>query len=100
MNPLDPLEREPSWLTAAADQRVAKMKDVAGNMITGYDVIMMMLTEPPEWATPTEAAAWEHECDNCRTSERPLITGNVERTARKKRVFIVFGACRLCLDQP
>jgi len=96
--------REPAWLTAKIDQRIAMMKDVLGPAVEGfadYNVVMTPLTEPPEGASEVAVAMWDGSCDNCgRFCPTLLWTGKSEREVAGVRVVITFGACPQCSGLP
>jgi hypothetical protein len=104
---LEPLEREPAWLTAAVDQRVALLAhllDAEIRKMAKVTVIMLQLTEPPMFATAAQIMAWDHACDNCSKpcpTDQDLLMGNVERTYKDSvKVVITFGACLDCMSRP
>lgn len=95
-------EKEPPWLQAKVDQRIAFMRDKLGDL--GWQLIkrqtallMTPLTEPDEGASELEFARWEHTCDNCGAYvPRTMWSGSVERMVDGVRVIISFGACPGC----
>jgi hypothetical protein len=92
--------REPAWLVAAVDQRLALlMEKLDGTMPEGVQVLMTPLTEPEEFATKLDMEFWDKSCDHCR-KHCPgfLLTGNVVREAFGLPVNITFGACRACME--
>lgn len=89
---------EPAWLIAAADQRLALLKEAhATGMLPKTDIILMMLTEPADGATPAEQEKWDSSCDNCNESpEDGLYTGSFEIDFKGIMVIINFGTCKNC----
>lgn len=96
--------KEPAWLLAKVDQRLALMKQVlapAERELTNYGVIMTPLTEPREGATAKEMAHWDNACDNCdRYVPDTIVTGSVIRRLFGLKVNITFGACPECMALP
>ena len=89
--------REPAWLTAKADQRLAMMIDATGDNFPQDAIVTTPLTEPEpgqEWEQ------WDRGCDNCGVyvpEGQLLWTGHVLRiTPKGSRVIINFGACAAC----
>jgi hypothetical protein len=96
----------PAWLDAAVDQRLAFMLERMGGKLPSNvaDVIMTMLTEPPEgsaFGPGTVGDRWERTCDNCGTycgDEDKFIFGVIMRWHEGTRVEITFGACANCFE--
>lgn len=104
---MNDLEREPSWLTAAADQRLAKMRshgvqnDVKG--MAKKPLISTPLTEPVAGATHEQYERWDRSCDNCGTFVpigTNLYTGHVFRDLDGLQVVVTFGMCADCKKLP
>lgn len=96
---MNDLIKEPPWLQAKVDQRIALMKEKLGNLPQALDVgiIMMPLTEPTEHATPDEMLAWERSCDNCLVfCAGDFYTGHVSRNWGGQQIVITFGVCPVC----
>lgn len=95
---------QPPWLLAKIDQLVARMKESGASKeyfdTIGIEVVLVMLTEPPEGATDDEVARWEASCDNCgRWSPRDLMSGSATRHAFGRRLLIGFGVCPVCFKE-
>jgi hypothetical protein len=90
--------REPAWLTAAVDQRLAMMFEIMdASLLDDLTILFTFLTEPVEGAGPLEMAYWEHACDNCgKFSKDEVLTGTVERVFEGHKVLVQFGACPTC----
>jgi hypothetical protein len=97
--------KEPPWLTAAVDERLALMQEKTGGIkrlaeASGGVIVMTFLTEPREHATSAEIRRWEHSCDNC---QKHSVTENrggyTERLVDDIRVVFSFGACEKCWAQ-
>lgn len=87
---------EPAWLTAKADQLLARMElALKTNIPPAKTLIMVQLTEPPEDATLEQLLAWDRTCDACgKVCVHDFWTGHTTRTMRSgHRVNITFGAC-------
>lgn len=94
--------REPAWLTAAADQRLALADESVGStaFIKGLTVIMMTLTDPAD-ESPEAFARWDKSCDNCgKYLPDLLVNAHIERSLYDKPVVIVLGACADCWELP
>jgi len=93
---------EPAWLTAKIDQRLARMTeslDVDINELTNF--ALLLLTEPPDDASPEEVARWEYTCDNCGTycpEPVPFFTGHSIRFLGPTQVAITYGICGPCKE--
>lgn len=97
-------KREPAWLTAKADQRLALMASghtpVQISKVTA-SIIMLFLSEPPPDSTPADYATWERSCDNCgRFCPGTFYTGVVKRELHGMEVVITYGVCPDCKDLP
>lgn len=97
--------KEPPWLLAKVDQRVAEMKDAISSSkafeILGADMLVMPLSEPREGATRQQMQMWEKTCDNCeKYCPGGLNTGFVRREWDGHPLQIFFGACPRCLPVP
>lgn len=99
---------EPPWLTAKADQRLAllehRSKALAITKFMGsYDLLMMPLTEPPEFAAENDVRRWDRTCDGCnqwQNSFAKFYTGFVQRTTSwGQQVTFTYGACHSCAHQ-
>ncbi len=95
-----PLTKEPPWLTAMADQRLAQFNAAVPKLVVGdlagAEVVMFTLTDP---SADTERAVdrWNNSCDNCgEHCPDTLLTGHVGRAYQGKDVVITFGACPDC----
>lgn len=90
---------EPAWLTAKADQLLARMEqhlDTSSMPISDSVFIMVQLTEPAPNATAAEIAAWDRSCDACGKVciDTDFWTGHtLRKTKTGHRVHIQFGAC-------
>lgn len=89
--------KEPSWLTARADQRLALMLEKAGDNFPHGALVTTPLTEPEPGG---DFERWDRSCDNCGkyVAEGELLwTGSVFRvTPKGSQVIINFGACADC----
>lgn len=102
-------EKEPPWLIAMVDQKLALMEDVLGaaldaqrdDVVADYAVIISPLAEPEEGASAQEMARWERTCDNCATFCPGLNfwTGHVVRDFHGRQVIFTFGACSKCASK-
>jgi hypothetical protein len=95
------IAKEPAWLLAKVDQRLALMREKLGDegitLLGLADVVITPLTEPPENATQQQIATWDKSCDNCgRLCPTRLVTGQVVRMLDKIQVTFFFGACPRC----
>lgn len=101
-------EKEPPWLSAAVDQRIAFMRDKMGEL--GWAMIrkqlallMTPLTEPDEGSSPEEIARWERTCDNCGAfvpDGELFYTGQLVREFHGEQVILIFGVCPVCKEAP
>lgn len=95
---------EPGWLLAAADQRLAELKQampvaVARELMGGVDLLMTPLTEPAEGSSKIRQQMWEHTCDHCgKYLLVGLYIGHVLRQWDGLPIQIHFGACGDCLE--
>ena len=99
------IKREPAWLTAKADQRLALMADGLKDVkIEDVNTVLMTpLTEPPENATALEIKVWDRSCDNCNLyvmANSPFYTGAVKRELHGLEVILTYGVCSSCKDLP
>ena len=99
------ITEEPPWLLAKIDQRVAAFKDEITAKtavdISGYDTIVMPLTEPPEGASRRQIQMWERTCDNCgKFLPAGLNSGHAKLEWDGVPVLVFFGACNDCLPVP
>jgi hypothetical protein len=96
--------REPSWLLAKIDQRVAMFADkVPADVVTSYGVVLTPLTEPDDGATREEVLRWDRTCDNCGAfvpRGRTFYTGHAGRMLHGVQVVITYGACPGCMQLP
>jgi hypothetical protein len=94
--------REPAWLTAMIDQRMALMEEHLGNPANvPANVVMTPLTEPEEDATNADRERWERTCDNCGTycdNDTPFYTGSTVRMRGNVQVIFMFGVCAPCKE--
>lgn len=102
---MDEVVREPGWLTAAADQRLALMQETVPPEVLAEDapIVMAMLTEPSDDLDRQERERWERTCDNCGayTPEGQVFyTGHVTRYLFGAPVMITYGACFRCSGKP
>lgn len=91
--------KEPAWLTALVDQRMALIEHKASPLIdsTAPSIVMTSLTEPEE-DTRLALDHWEQSCDNCK-AYRPngIHSGTITRyTKAGVQVIITFGVCAEC----
>lgn len=99
----------PPWAVAAADQRIAFMRETMGNVdakAAGYDNVVVPLKEPDtgEETTPQQFEYWERTCDRCGVyvpdaSRLKFYIGYIQRQAFNVNVTIVFGACENCAKE-
>lgn len=107
------LKKEPAWLSAKIDQRLAMMADVITSESGTTDaemtellksqltVMMTPLTEPAEGATIADMQRWERECDNCGAYSPPgtmFFTGHASRTKWETQIVFMFGMCGTCKE--
>jgi len=99
---ITPMPHQPSWLKAAADQRLALMNEMLQlQQLTGYAIVMSQLTEPDEGATPEDFERHERTCDNCgKFCKDEFFTGILVRDVGVLQVMISFGTCAECKDLP
>lgn len=96
----------PTWLQAKVDQRMAQLKEQAGDAFDNVDftVVMLSLTDPPEASGPAAVQAWETSCDCCHLpfpGEGGLLVGTMPQQFNTEVVVeITFGTCRDCFMQP
>jgi hypothetical protein len=95
--------REPAWLVAMADQRLALMAEkvsASSLKLYGPEIIMTPLTEPAENASNMERTRWERSCDNCGRycKKGTFITGHVMRQLHGHAVLMTFGMCPECKE--
>ena len=99
-----PKVREPAWLTAAADQRIARFNEALGgaDFFMKFDILQMTLTEPDESAEGQAAFdRWDHSCDNCgKYMPKGLVCRTIERQLEGVKAVITVGACPLCWELP
>lgn len=100
--------REPAWLTAKVDQRLAFMAEQFGavgstdEMIEAFfkaqpTTLMTPLTEPPENAGQEQFEIWDKSCDNCgKWCPNTLSTGHTSRTKWGTQIIFMFGVCPRC----
>jgi hypothetical protein len=92
--------REPAWVTALADQRVAEIAArTTPALLATYAVVLSPLVDMPDGA---DVDRWERTCDNCGTfvPEGPTFNaGMVQREAHGKQVILSYGACDPCLGR-
>lgn len=94
------MSAEPSWLTAAVDQRLALMSDaIQRAQAQGINIMMTPLTEPPEGASDAEYKRWDQACDNC-GKVGDIYTGHATKDVGLVQVIITFGVCDECKDLP
>jgi hypothetical protein len=94
--------REPAWLTAMLDQRLALIKETVEDPNTAFglmNMVMTPLTEPREGATQEEYERWDQTCDNCGAYvPGELFTGHVVRFLDAVQVIVSFGVCTPCRE--
>jgi hypothetical protein len=99
------VKKEPAWLTAAIDQRLALMVEVMGPstfpLAKNYGVMLTPLTEPEEDATQAEMDRWDRTCDNCGKDCTGLefFAGSAMRSAFGTNVCFTFGVCAECVKK-
>ena len=95
-------EKEPPWLTAMIDQRMALMEQELGPAVDGlqsYGVVLTLLTEPPEGSSHAVAERWERSCDRCGLycpDDAEFYTGHATRELGGAKVMVAFGMCPAC----
>jgi hypothetical protein len=85
------------------DQRVAEIREILdgnkNNKLT--DVIVLLLTDPPENATLWQHQHWVFACDNCNEfHQNDLFSGRYELVIEGRTVVLCFGACAACMAAP
>lgn len=91
---------EPAWLTSKADQRLALFGEKIGDIVQGFDVLQMSLTEP-SGDDDKSFRRWDQSCDNCdKYLPRGLIVQHIERKLNGTLAIITVGACPDCWDLP
>ena len=95
------VEREPAWLTSAADQRLAMFEEALGPVLDHFHVLQMALTEPED-DSDLEYLRWDRSCDNCKDYRpRDLVAQILERPLREDvKAVITVGACPECWELP
>ena len=90
-------EHQPAWLTAAIDQRVAKLKHkVPVESLADIDVVQTTLTDPKD-DSKAAFVRWDNSCDNCGAyNPKGLKTSVIETTVRGIPAVIIVGACKHC----
>ena len=96
-------QREPAWLVAKVDQRLALMQQATGGPglfeLDDKTVVLLTLTEPGPGATPADFERWDKTCDNCgHYCPSSLYTGHVTREWGKIQAIITFGVCPSCKE--
>ena len=96
------LDKQPAWLTAAIDQRLALVLDnLRGFVADGVPTIVYTPLTEAEDETSEAHALWDKSCDNCRKfMGDQLVHGHSQykRNSLNVLVVITFGACRDCLE--
>lgn len=92
--------KEPAWLLAKIDQRIALFTDrMPEDLVKPYGIVMTPLTEPRPGATVEEMERWERTCDNCDIyvpEGQVFYTGHSSRVIHGKQAIVTFGACARC----
>lgn len=87
--------REPAWLKAAIDKRVAPFSEIPG--LAHWPLVLTTLTEPDEDASEEERARWERTCDRCgKHCPNVFYTGTATRIVQGVDVIVTFGMCVQC----
>lgn len=102
-----PDRNTPAWLRARVDQLLARLNEATGGpagtaALRGKaNVLMLMLTEPPENATEAQLEAWERTCDSCGTVclDSPFWGGQHTESWHGIQVIIGFGICADCKER-
>ena len=100
-----PGEREPAWLTAKVDQKIALVKVPMLNAAraTQAGFVMTFLDEGHAHMTDEEREQWERTCDRCHTyvpDDGEFYTGHVVRDVEGQQVVMAFGVCGPCRREP
>lgn len=92
--------REPAWLVAAADQRLAYIKEQGAAAFSGLAIVMTPLTTPAS-ESPKDQFEWEHTCDNCKLpfplTDTHVIGSVMRQIDEDTPVYFIFGACKPCM---
>jgi len=90
---------EPSaWMRETVAARLNQMPAIKRAAVH-YEIVMLMLTEPPEDATKEERDRWETQCDRCGKQCEPgqdFHTGSLTPNEFGGRIAITFGLCDAC----
>ena len=96
------LAKEPAWLVAMIDQRLALMEDHIGNTAdVPANVVMTPLSEPEHEMGSEEFERWDRTCDHCgRYCPEPeqFYTGHSVRVRGQVQVIFNFGVCPTCRE--
>jgi hypothetical protein len=89
--------KEPAWITAKVDQRLALMAEAGIDAFKDTELVMTPLAEPSKGCTDAEYRRWDRTCDNCGAyCPRQFFTGHVVRRWRGVQVIFSFGVCLGC----
>lgn len=95
--------KHPAWLRAQLDQLLAHLADAMPPGPIAADIVMVMLSEPPEGSSQAEIERWERSCDNCghwcAPGEDLMMGMSMEQLPNGIPVQVSFGACRQCAFQ-
>lgn len=105
---MEPLKREPAWLTAAVDQQVQLVKSKLAfvkTVLPEVEVVMLMLNEDQtQGMTESQFMEWNEMCDGCRkqfpNSEGLLFAHVFREWSGTAKACITFAACIDCLALP
>lgn len=87
--------KEPAWLTAAADQKVAQLAELVPGGVAAGHVMVALLTEPDRDGDDWDD--WSISCDNCgKVCPDDLLTGTLTRQLHGQKVTLAFGSCPEC----
>jgi hypothetical protein len=89
------------WLLAAADQRIAALKQdlsvIEAIREHNFDTVALFLTEPPQPETPESLAKWERSCDACgKHCPGQFFVGRLWREHLGVKILITYGVCPAC----
>jgi hypothetical protein len=96
-----PQYKEPAWLLAKTDQKLADMRDnLTADRLAGFKAVLIPLFDPAPGVDDTGGGRWDRTCDNCGKycpDGTPYFVGQTKREMHGKSVFLTFGACSECI---